>query len=193
MNLVITFIVAVVAELAVAVVVVVVEIKLLHIAMNCSESPNFCCTRVSTLLQPMRWNLINGSSTNVWGCPVVLVLKISNYVLSVILKVLFIFPWVPSPPSIFHRSFARPSTHLTLSALSQVCVCEMHVMQRGFQAASCTTSQNPTSIPCSVRSLRTMSARSFSWRRLRIPWGGKKKSTESKLPEVSAKIYCAIP
>ena len=53
-NLVITFIVAVVAELAVAVVVVVVEIKLLHIAMNCSESPNFCCTRVSTLLQPMR-------------------------------------------------------------------------------------------------------------------------------------------
>ena len=92
--------------------------------MNCSESPNFCCTRVSTLLQPMQWNLINGvgSSTNVWGCPVVLVLKISNYVLSVILKVLFIFPWVPSPPSIFHRSFARPSTHLTLSALSQVCV-----------------------------------------------------------------------
>ena len=119
MNLVIIFIVAVVAELAVAVVVVVVEIKLLHIAMNCSESPNFCCTRVSTLLQR---NLINGSSTNVWGCPVVLVLKISNYVLSVILKVLFIFPWVPSPPSIFHRSFARPSTHLTLSALSQVCV-----------------------------------------------------------------------
>ena len=162
--------------------------------MNCSESPNFCCTRVSTLLQPMQWNLINGvgSSTNVWSCPVVLVLKFSNYVLSVILKVL-----LSSPESLRRPRFSIvvSQDHLRILhfQLWVRCVCEMHVMQRSFQAASCTTSQNPTSIPCSVRSLRTMSARSFSWRRLRIPWGGKKKSTESKLPEVSAKIYCAIP
>ena len=39
-----------------------------------------------------------------------------------------------------------------------------------------------------------MSAGSFSraWRHLHIPWGVKKKSRESKLPEVSANLYCAI-
>ena len=36
-----------------------------------------------------------------------------------------------------------------------------------------------------------MSAGSFPWRRLRIPWGAKKKITESKLPKVSANYVAA--
>jgi hypothetical protein len=38
-----------------------------------------------------------------------------------------------------------------------------------------------------------MFAGCFSWCRLHMPWGAKKKSTESKLPEVSANyLRCAI-
>ena len=46
--------------------------------------------------------------------------------------------------------------------------------------------------PCSVRWLRTMSTGCFSWCRLRMPWGAKKKSTEKKLLEVNANLCCAI-
>ena len=37
-----------------------------------------------------------------------------------------------------------------------------------------------------------MPAGSFSLRRLRMPWSAKKKSKETKTPEVSANLCCAI-
>ena len=37
-----------------------------------------------------------------------------------------------------------------------------------------------------------MSAGGFSLRRLRMPWGAKKKSKETKTPEVSTNLCCAI-
>ena len=37
-----------------------------------------------------------------------------------------------------------------------------------------------------------MFAGCFSWFRLRMPCGAKKKSTEMELPEVSAHLFCAI-
>ena len=43
--------------------------------------------------------------------------------------------------------------------------------------------------PCSVRWLRTMCAGCSSWCRLYMPWGAKKKTRETNLPEVSANFY----
>ena len=75
-------------------------------------------------------------------------------------------------------------------------ICQAHAMQQGFPQAIPIASLHFTRklmpTPCSVRWLGTMSAGSFSWRRLHIPWGDKKKSRESKLPEVSAHLRCAI-
>ena len=77
--------------------------------------------------------------------------------------------------NVMHRGFLHSSSHL-IYRLQHCCA----LIQVG----------RPTS--CSLRWLRTMCAGCFSWCRLHMPWGAKKRSTETKTPEVSTNLRCAI-
>ena len=77
--------------------------------------------------------------------------------------------------------------------------CNCNVMQRGIPQVSqivtllrlATSRGLPTLL--SLHRLRTMYAGCFSWCRLHMPWGSKKGTTETELPEVSANhLCCAI-
>ena len=120
-------------------------------------------------------------------------MKISNilsfYNIRTAFKALF-FPWFLSPLSIFHRSFARETCPIIYNGiLFDFDICQVHVMHCIPKFPPYISLIVNLTAPLSV-DLRSwpMSAGSFSWRRLHIPWGGKKKSRESKLPRVSANL-----